>query len=51
MTQSVIGFIIPGLIALWMDRQGVMQTFGSLIIVSVIVRLTLILTVGAEMLP
>jgi len=48
---AVIGFIIPGLIALWMDRQGVMQTFGSLIIVSVIVRLTLILTVGAEMLP
>ena len=48
---AIIGFIIPGLIALWMDRQGVLQTFGSLIIVSVIVRLALLLTVGAEMLP
>ena len=48
---AIIGFIIPGLIALWMDRQGVLQTLGSLIIVSVIVRLALLLTVGAEMLP
>ncbi len=46
----VIGFIIPGLIALWMDKQGVVQTLASLTIVSVIVRLILILIVGPEVL-
>jgi len=47
---DVIGFIIPGLIALWMDRQGVMQTMASLIIVSVVARLILTLFVGTELL-
>jgi poly-gamma-glutamate biosynthesis protein PgsC/CapC len=46
---SVIGFIIPGLIAVWMDRQGVAETLFALLIVSSIVRLILILTVGAEL--
>ncbi len=40
---SVIGFIIPGLIALWFDRQGVVQTSSVLVITSVVVRLVLIL--------
>ena len=44
----VIGFIIPGLIALWMDRQGVMETLGSLMTASVAVRLVLIIT-GLEL--
>jgi poly-gamma-glutamate biosynthesis protein PgsC/CapC len=46
----VIGFVIPGLIALWMDRQGVLQTLASLVIVSVVVRLILLLAVGTEIL-
>ena len=45
----VIGFIIPGLIALWFDRQGMMNTLGSLATSTVIVRLVLIL-IGTEML-
>ena len=44
----VIGFIIPGLIALWFDRQGVMNTLGALATSTVIVRLVLIL-IGTEM--
>ncbi len=44
---DVIGFIIPGLIAVWMDRQGVMQTIASMLTVSIIVRLVLIL-LGVE---
>ncbi len=44
----IIGFIIPGLIAIWMDRQGVMQTIASLLTVSVVVRLILIILVGTE---
>ena len=43
---SVIGFIIPGLIGIWIARQGVVETVSSIVVVSVIVRLTLILVVG-----
>lgn len=39
---GVIGYIIPGLIALWFNRQGILQTLSALIITSVLVRLTLI---------
>ena len=46
---TAIGFIIPGLIAIWMDRQNVFETLASLTVVSVIVRLVLILTMGTEL--
>jgi len=39
---AVIGFIIPGLIALWMDRTGPLMTLSPLIVASVVVRLVLI---------
>lgn len=45
----VIGFIIPGLIAIWLDRRGVLESFCSLITASVMVRLILILIFGAEL--
>ena len=48
---EVIGFIIPGLISIWMDRQGVLETLASLTIVSIVVRLILLLLVGQELLP
>src|SRR6185503_6164095 len=41
-----IGFIIPGLIADWMERQGLVQTVASLIMASVLVRLLLIAISG-----
>ena len=44
-----IGYIIPGLLAIWMDRQGVTVTVSSLIIAAVVVRLLLILTIGGEL--
>ena len=44
----VIGFIIPGLIALWMDRQGLVETFAPLTTSAVVVRLVLIL-LGLEL--
>jgi gamma-polyglutamate biosynthesis protein CapC len=46
---DVIGFIIPGLIALWLDRQGIVETLAALLTASVVVRLILILVVGAEL--
>lgn len=38
----VIGFIIPGLIALWIDRQGATETLAALITSATVVRLVLI---------
>jgi poly-gamma-glutamate biosynthesis protein PgsC/CapC len=43
----VVGYIIPGLIALWMDRQGWVETWAPLLTSSVVVRLVLIL-IGME---
>ena len=40
---NFIGFIIPGLIASWMDRQGIIRTTSVILIVSSIVHLFLIL--------
>jgi gamma-polyglutamate biosynthesis protein CapC len=45
----VIGFIIPGLIAIWLDRQGVLQTICSLATASVVVRLVLVIFFGTEL--
>tara|TARA_B100000401_G_scaffold428824_1_gene361813 strand:- start:609 stop:1097 length:489 start_codon:yes stop_codon:yes gene_type:complete len=42
---NYIGFIIPGLIASWMDRQGVFRTVSVIMIVASIVHLFLILIV------
>ena len=46
---QTIGFIIPGLIANWMDRQGVTQTLCVMISTAVLVRLILMLLGGGEM--
>ena len=46
---TIIGYIIPGLIAIWIDRQGLVESFSTMIIASVIVRLFLILITGGEM--
>ena len=46
---TIIGYIIPGLIAIWIDRQGIVESFSTMIIASVIVRLLLILITGGEM--
>jgi len=44
---QMIGFIIPGLIAIWLDRQGLVETLAALLTASVVVRLILIV-VGLE---
>ena len=46
---SVVGYIIPGLIAIWMDRQGILETVTALVTSSAIVRLVLILVFGKEL--
>jgi gamma-polyglutamate biosynthesis protein CapC len=43
----VIGYIIPGLLAIWIDRQGLVETVSILMTAAVVVRLTLIV-LGVE---
>lgn len=46
---AAIGYIIPGLVGMWIDRQGVAETTATLITSGVLVRLVLILIYGGEM--
>lgn len=40
---STIGFVVPGLIAYWISRQGIVETITAMTIVSVLVRLIIII--------
>ena len=46
---GVIGYIVPGLIAIWLDRQGVVPTLAVLMTSAVVVRLILILAVPEDL--
>lgn len=46
---QAIGFIIPGLIAYWMVRQGIVETICTILMSSIIVRLALILFHGGNL--
>jgi len=46
---QVIGYIIPGLIAIWFDRQGWIETLCALITAAVAIRLILVLIFGVEL--
>jgi len=46
---GVIGYIVPGLVAIWFDRQGVLPTTAALATSAVVVRLLLILTVPVQL--
>ncbi len=46
---AVIGNIIPGLIANWMDRQGVIRTTSVVILTAVMVKLSIILIFGGAL--
>ncbi len=45
---QTIGLIIPGLIANWMERQGVVRTICTMIIAAVFIRLILMILTGGE---
>ncbi|MEO0096462.1 MAG: poly-gamma-glutamate biosynthesis protein PgsC [candidate division WOR-3 bacterium] len=48
---TTIGFVVPGLVAYWMQRQGIIETISTMIIAAVIVRLILIILTGGAILP
>lgn len=43
---QAFGFIIPGLLAYWMDKQGILPALGMLSVVVTIVRLLIIIIHG-----
>jgi len=45
---QAIGYIIPGLIANWMERQGVIQTLSTMVVAAVFVRLLLMIFTGGK---
>lgn len=48
---ETIGFVIPGLIAYWITRQGIIPTLAAMFIVSGLVRLILIIIHNGAVLP
>jgi poly-gamma-glutamate biosynthesis protein PgsC/CapC len=46
---AVIGNIIPGLIANWMDRQGVVRTVAVVLLTAVLVKLAVMLISGGTL--
>lgn len=48
---KAIGWVIPGLIAHWYCKQGLIRTISVLVITSVLVRLLVILLFNGELLP
>lgn len=47
---QAIGYIIPGLIANWMERQGVLETLTTMIVAAIFVRLLLMIFTGGSVL-
>lgn len=48
---ETVGFVIPGLIAYWMARQGIIPTLSAMIIVSSFVRLVIIIIHNGAVIP
>lgn len=48
---EAIGYIIPGLIANWMERQGVYKTITTLLIGGAFVRVLVMIIMGGEIIP
>ena len=47
-TLRAVGLIVPGLIAYWMERQGVIETLSCMIIGSVATKFLLIVCTGGR---
>lgn len=43
-----IGYIIPGLIANWFERQGILKSLTTMIVAAILVRLVLMVISGGE---
>lgn|SRR5215813_12624347 len=46
---SAVGYVIPGLLAHWMERQGILQTLCVMTTTAILVRLLLMLIGGGDL--
>ncbi len=51
MNIQTVGYVIPGLIAYWIARQGIIPTLSAMVIVSSLVRLIIIIVHNGVVLP
>ena len=51
LSMETVGFVMPGLIAYWIARQGIFQTVSALIIIAGLVRLILVIIHNGIVLP
>jgi len=45
---NVIGYVIPGLLAYWMNRQGIIETITTMTIAAILTRLLIIIISGGS---
>lgn len=45
---NVIGYVIPGLLAYWMNRQGIIETITTMTISAILTRLVIIIISGGS---
>lgn len=48
---STIGFVVPGIMAYWIKRQGIVETIAAMTIVSILVRFIIIIITGGIVIP
>lgn len=48
---TTIGFVVPGLLAYWMHRQGLIETLSAMVVAAVLVRLIIVLLSGGVIIP
>jgi gamma-polyglutamate biosynthesis protein CapC len=48
---ATVGYVIPGLIAYWMNRQGVVETISTMMVAAVLARLLVTVISGGVVLP
>lgn len=45
---NVVGYVIPGLLAYWMNRQGIIETLTTMTIAAILTRLLIIVISGGS---
>lgn len=48
---ATVGYVIPGLIAYWMNRQGAIETISTMMVAAVLTRLLVAVISGGVVLP
>lgn len=50
-SMAIVGYIVPGMIAYWMDHQGVTRTLSLTVIGTIFTHFVLIVILGGKIIP